>query len=67
MEFQLQHQSFQLIFRTDFLRQLDGETMETVPDLILGARKSLQVVTAAMKLKESCSFEEKLWPIYIAF
>ena len=39
LEFQLQHQSFQLIFRADFLRQLDGETMETVTDLILGGSK----------------------------
>ena len=34
--------------------------METVADLILGAPKSLQMVTAAMKLKEACSLEEKL-------
>ena len=43
-------------------RQIDGETMETVTDFILGTPKSLQVVTAAMKLKDSCSLEEKLWP-----
>ena len=42
--------------------QIDGETMETVTDFILGAPKSLQMVTAAMKLKGTCSFEEKLWP-----
>ena len=41
--------------------QIDGETMETVT-LILGAPKSLQMVTAAMKLKDACSLEEKLWP-----
>ena len=41
--------------------QVDGETVETVTDFILGAPKSLQVVTAAMKLKYSCSLEEKLW------
>ena len=35
--------------------------METVRDLILGAPKSLQMVTAAMKLKDACSLEEKLW------
>ena len=35
--------------------QIDGETMETVTDLILGAPKSLQMVTAAMKLKDACS------------
>jgi len=43
--------------------QIDGETMETVRDFILGAPKSLQMVTAAMKLKDTCSLEEKLWPI----
>ena len=42
--------------------QLDGETMETVGDFIFGAPKSLQMVTAAMKLKDACSLEEKLWP-----
>ena len=42
--------------------QLVGETMETVTDFILGAPKSLQMVTAAMKLKDTCSLEEKLWP-----
>ena len=40
-------------------RQIDGETMETVRDFL--APKSLQMVTAAMKLKEACSLEEKLW------
>ena len=40
--------------------QTDGETMETVTDLVLGAAKSLQMVTAAMKLKEAYSLEEKL-------
>ena len=40
--------------------QIDGETMETVTDFILGAPKSLQMVTAAMKLKDSCSLEGKL-------
>ena len=42
--------------------QIDGETMQTVADFILGAPKSLQMVTAAMKLKDACSLEEKLWP-----
>ena len=41
--------------------QIDGETVETVADLILGAPKSLQMVIAAMKLKDACSLEEKLW------
>ena len=40
--------------------QIDGETMETVRDFILGAPKSLWMVTAAMKLKDTCSLEEKL-------
>ena len=39
--------------------QIDGETVETVTDFILGAPKSLQMVTAAMKLKDACSLEEK--------
>ena len=42
--------------------QIDGETMETVADFIFGAPKSLQMVTAAMKLKDAYSLEEKLWP-----
>ena len=37
--------------------QIDGETMETVTDFIWGAPKSLQLVTAAMKLKDACSLE----------
>ena len=37
-----------------------GETVETVADFIFGAPKSLQMVTAAMKLKDACSLEEKL-------
>ena len=42
--------------------QIEGETMETVKDFIWGgAPKSLQMVTTAMKLKDSCSLEEKLW------
>ena len=40
--------------------QIDGETVETVADFILGAPKSLQTVTAAMKLKDTYSLEEKL-------
>ena len=40
--------------------QIDGETVETVSDFILGAPKSLQMVTAAMKLKDAYSLEEKL-------
>ena len=40
--------------------QIDGESIETVTDFILGAPKSLQMVTAVMKLKDACSLEEKL-------
>ena len=41
--------------------QIDGETVETVIDFIFGgASKSLQMVTAAMKLKDACSFKEKV-------
>ena len=40
--------------------EIDGETVETVAALFLGAPKSLQMVTAAMKLKDACSLEEKL-------
>ena len=40
--------------------EIDGETVETMSDLILGARKSLQIVTAAMKLKDAYSLEGKL-------
>ena len=42
--------------------QIDGETMETVTDFISWALESLQMVTAAMKLKDAYSLEEKLWP-----
>ena len=42
--------------------EIDGETVETVLDFVLGAPKSLQMVTAAMKLKDAYSLEGKLWP-----
>ena len=46
--------------------QIDGETVETVTDfiivIIIWNPKSLQMVTAAMKLKDAYSLEEKLWP-----
>ena len=42
--------------------QIDGETVETVSDFIFGAPKLLQMVTAAMKLKDAYSLEGKLWP-----
>ena len=41
--------------------EIDGETVETVSDFILGAPKSLQMVTAGMKLKDAYSLEGKLW------
>ena len=50
--------------------QIDGETMETIRDILRwwwGAPKSLQMVTAAMKLKDVCSLEEKLWPTQTAY
>ena len=40
--------------------EIDGETVETVSEFILGGPKSLQMVTAAMKLKDACSLEENL-------
>ena len=42
--------------------QIDGETVEAMAEFILGASKSLQMVTAAMKLKDAYSVEGKLWP-----
>ena len=41
-------------------RQIDGETMETVQTLFWGAPKSLQMVTTATKLEDTCSLKEKL-------
>ena len=42
--------------------EIDGETVETVADFIFGGlQKSLQIVIAAMKLKDTCSLEEKQW------
>ena len=42
--------------------QINGETVETVVDFILGASKSLQMVTVAMKSKDAYSLKGKLWP-----
>ena len=42
--------------------EIDGETVEAVADFIFGAPESLQMVTAAMKLKDTYSLEGKLWP-----
>ena len=44
------------------LWQIDGEMVETVTDFILGGSKITADVTAALKLKDPCSLEEKLWP-----
>ena len=47
--------------------EIDGETVETVSDFIFWAPKSLQMVIAAMKLKDAYSLEGKLWPTKIAY
>ena len=47
--------------------QIDGETVETVRDFIFWAPKSLQMVTAAVKLKDTCSLERKSWPTKTAY
>ena len=47
--------------------QTEGETREAVTDLIFGAPKSLQMVTAAMKLKDVYSLEERLWQTETAY
>ena len=44
------------------LWEIDGERVETVADFVLGSPKSLQMMTAAMKLKDAYSLEGKLWP-----
>ena len=43
-------------------RQIDGETMKTVTDFILGGSKITADGDCSMKLKDACSLEEKLWP-----
>ena len=43
--------------------EIDGETVETVSDFIFGGPKSLQMAIAVMKLKDTYSLEENLWPI----
>ena len=48
-------------------RQINGETMETVKDFLFGGSKITAMVTAAVKLKDSCSLEEKLWPTKTAY
>ena len=47
--------------------QIDGKTVETVADFIFGAPKSLQMVIAAMKLKDAYSLEGKLWPTWTTY
>ena len=46
--------------------QIDGEKTQTVADYFWGAPKSLQIVTAAIKLNDACSLEENLWPTWTA-
>ena len=48
-------------------RIIEGEKVEVVTDFILGALKSLQMVTAAITLKDDCSLEEKLRPGWTAY
>ena len=50
-------------------RQIDQETVETVADYFFGecVPKSLQMVTAALELKDTCSLEKKLWPTLTAY
>ena len=43
--------------------EIDGETVETVSDFIFGGSKSLQMVTAALKLKDACCLDKKPWLI----
>ena len=47
--------------------QIDGETVETVTDFVFGAPKLLQMVNAAMKLKDTYSLERKFWPTRTAY
>ena len=47
--------------------QIDGETTETVRDFIFLGSKTLQMVTAAMNLKDACSLEWRLWPTQRAY
>ena len=48
-------------------RQINGETMETVKDFLFGGSKITAMVTAAVKLKDSCSLEEKLWKTWTTY
>ena len=47
--------------------QIDGEAIETVTDFVFSGSKIIVMVTAAMKLKEACFLEEKLWLTQIAY
>ena len=49
------------------LWQIDGETMEIVRDFVFLDSKITADITAAMKLKDTCSLEEKLWQTYTAY
>ena len=54
------HKTKIMVFSSITSWQIDGETMETVTNFVLGAPKSLQMVIVAMKLKDTYSLEEKL-------
>ena len=54
------HKTKIMVFGPITSLQIDGQTVETVPDFIFWAPKSLQMVTAAMKLKDACSLEGKV-------
>ena len=63
VDFKLNIQKTQVVASSPITSwQIDGETTETVTDFISWPPKSLQMVTAAMKLEDACSLEEKLWP-----
>ena len=47
--------------------EIDRETVETVSDFILGAPKSLWMVTAALRVKDACSLERKIWQTWTAY
>ena len=54
-------QKTKIMTSSPIIWQVDGGKMETVTDFIFWVQKSLWMVTAAIKLKDTCSLEEKLW------
>ena len=60
--FKLNIQKAKIMASSPVSWKTDGETVETVRDFIFLGSQSLQMVTAAMKLKDACSLEGKLWP-----